>query len=61
MPKGQHAGRPGGQKAKAETKYLIYFSNRIKYFQNEVYNEMKNGYGKLGKSLWKFYETISDN
>ena len=42
----------------AETKYLIYFSNRLTYFANDVYSELKSGYEKLGKLLWKFYEAV---
>ena len=42
----------------AETKYLIYFSNRLTYFENNVYSELKSGYEKLGKLLWKFYEAV---
>lgn len=42
----------------AETKYLIYFSNRLGYFDERVHLELKNGYNKLGKLLWKFYETV---
>ena len=42
----------------AETKYLIYFSNRLAFFENNVYSELKSGYEKLGKLLWKFYEAV---
>ena len=44
----------------AETKYLIYFSNRLTYFENHVYKELKTGYEKLGKLLWKFYRAVKD-
>jgi four helix bundle protein len=42
----------------AETKYLLYFSNRLGYFEKDTYNELKKGYDKLGKLLWKFYRAI---
>jgi four helix bundle protein len=42
----------------AESKYLIYFSNRLQYFKSEEYRELKTGYDEVGKKLWKFYETI---
>ena len=43
----------------AEAKYLIYFSHRLEYLKDDEYNDLKDGYIKLGKSLWKFYETVS--
>ena len=45
----------------AETKYLLYFSNRLGYFQDAVYDELKQGYHILGKLLWRFYEKVRDN
>ena len=45
----------------AEVKYLIYFSNRLSYFQENSYNELKNGYDILGKMVWRFYEKIRSN
>lgn len=42
----------------AETKYLLYFSNRLKYLSDNEYNKVKQGYEKLGKRLWKFYESV---
>ena len=42
----------------AETKYLIYFSNRLGYIEEITYSELKTGYDKLGKMLWKFYEAV---
>ena len=44
----------------AETKYLIYFSNRLGYFKEGEYSNLKNGYNTLGKLLWKFYEAVRD-
>jgi four helix bundle protein len=44
----------------AETKYLLYFSNRLGYFEKDTYNKLKKGYDTLGKLLWKFYEAIRD-
>jgi hypothetical protein len=43
----------------AEAKYLVYFSYRLGYLKGEDYAELRGGYDKLGKSLWKFYETVS--
>lgn len=45
----------------AETKYLVYFSNRLGYFQDSEYNKLKQGYNTLGKLLWRFYEKVSRN
>ena len=42
----------------AETKYLLYFSNRLGYLEKDTYKELKEGYETLGKLLWKFYEAI---
>ena len=43
-----------------EVKYLIYFSNRLEYFQNAEYKELRDGYNALGRMLWKFYDAIRD-
>jgi len=43
----------------AEAKYLVYFSYRLAYLNRKDYSELRDGYDKLGKSLWKFYETVS--
>ena len=42
----------------AETKYLLYFSHRLGYINGNKYNEIKSGYERLGKQLWRFYETV---
>lgn len=42
----------------AETKYLLYFSNRLEYFQEGEYSNLKTGYNTLGKLLWKFYQAV---
>jgi four helix bundle protein len=42
----------------AETKYLLYFSNRLDYIKSEEYREIKGGYEEFGKKLWKFYEAV---
>jgi four helix bundle protein len=44
----------------AETKYLLYFSDRLGYFEKDTYNKLKKGDDMLGKLLWKFYEAIRD-
>jgi hypothetical protein len=43
----------------AEAKYLVYFSYRLGYLKRKEHSELRDGYDKLGKSLWKFYETVS--
>jgi four helix bundle protein len=43
----------------AESKYLTYFSHRLSYLNDEDYATLKGGFDKLGKNLWKFYETVS--
>ena len=45
----------------AETKYLIYFSHRLEYLSDSEYDKIKKGYEKLGKKLWKFYESVRGN
>ena len=42
----------------AETKYLLYFSHRLEYINDNKYDEIKNGYERLGKQLWRFYESV---
>jgi four helix bundle protein len=42
----------------AETKYLLYFSNRLGYINSQIYRELKTGYDVLGKLLWRFYEAV---
>jgi four helix bundle protein len=42
----------------AETKYLMYFSDRLDYIQKDNYSELKQGYRILGKILWRFYEKV---
>ena len=42
----------------AETKYLVYFSNRLGYLQDEDYQKLRKGYENLGKLLWKFYTAV---
>ena len=43
----------------AETKYLLYFSHRLGYLENDKYDDLRKGYETLGKLLWKFYEAVS--
>lgn len=45
----------------AETKYLIYFSNRLQYIDDTVYMELSKEYETLGKLLWRFYERVKSN
>ena len=42
----------------AEVKYLVYFAHRLGYLRDVEYTDLKNGYERLGKSLWRFYETV---
>ena len=42
----------------AETKYLLYFAQRLNYLQSDEYNNIKDAYEELGKKLWKFYEAV---
>ena len=42
----------------AEVKYLVYFAKRLGYLQDAEYTDLKNGYERLGKSLWRFYEKV---
>ena len=42
----------------AETKYLLYFSNRLEFFHGPIYEELKSITEKLGKKLWKFYDKV---
>ena len=42
----------------AEVKYLVYFAQRLGYLQDAEYTDLKNGYERLGKSLWRFYEKV---
>jgi four helix bundle protein len=44
----------------AETKYLIYFSNRLGYFREQDYKNLSNGYEILGKLLWRFYDAVAN-
>ena len=43
----------------AETKYLLYFSNRLGYFNDNNYEGLNEGYNTLGKLLWRFYQKIN--
>jgi four helix bundle protein len=45
----------------AETKYLLYFSNRLGYFDKDTYTKLNEGYETLGKLLWKFYVKVKGN
>jgi four helix bundle protein len=42
----------------AETKYLLYFSNRLKYLGDKEYQVLKKDTDTLGKMLWKFYKAV---
>jgi four helix bundle protein len=43
----------------AETKYLLYFSNRLGFIKGQDYKNLKAGYDFLGKLLWRFYESVN--
>ena len=42
----------------AETKYLLYFSNRLGYFNDNYYDKLQEDYRTLGKLLWRFYQKV---
>lgn len=42
----------------AETKYLLHFSHKLRYLQDEQYEEIDAEYEVLGKRLWRFYEKV---
>ena len=42
----------------AETKYLLYFEKLLGLLSDEEYDKIRKGYEKLGKKLWRFYETV---
>ena len=42
----------------AETKYLLYFSHRLGYINNEKIKSLEADSGLLGKKLWRFYDKI---
>ena len=42
----------------AETKYLLYFSNRLGYVRGQDYKKLKADFDVLGKLLWKFYTAV---
>ena len=44
----------------AETKYLVYFSHRLAYLSNKEVDKLNEGYDKLGKMLWRFYESVQN-
>ena len=45
----------------AETKYLLYFSDRLGYFNDDSYEKLKDGYRTLGKLLWRFYQKVKND
>jgi four helix bundle protein len=45
----------------AETKYLLYFSNRLRYLEKDKFSNLNEGYNTLGRLLWRFYEKAKTN
>ena len=45
----------------AETKYLLHFAHRLGYLSDNDYEELEQGYERLGKKLWKFYKAVRGN
>lgn len=43
----------------AETKYLLYFSNKLKYLVDINFAELQKDFDILGAKLWKLYEKVS--
>ena len=44
----------------AETKYLLYFSNRLGYLKKDPYQKLKEDYRTLGRLLWQFYRRVNN-
>ena len=44
----------------AETKYLVYFSNRLGYLEAANYKGLKVKCEILGKKIWRFYQSINN-
>lgn len=44
----------------AETKYLLYFSDRLDYLKKDLYQKLKNDYRTLVKLLWRFYQKVKN-
>lgn len=44
----------------SEVKYLIYFSNRLGYLNDDMYKMVEGKTKELGSKLWKFYEKIRE-
>lgn len=44
----------------AETKYLLYFSNRLGYLNQETYERLSDRAQELGAKLWKFYGKVRE-
>jgi four helix bundle protein len=42
----------------AETKYLLYFSGRLRYLKENELARLTADYALLGKTLFKTYETV---
>jgi four helix bundle protein len=42
----------------AETKYLLSFSNRLKYLNDKEYKDLEKECNIIGKMLWRFYEAV---
>jgi four helix bundle protein len=42
----------------AETKHLLYFSQRFGYINSDSYKQHNEQLELLGKKLWKFYDTV---
>lgn len=45
----------------AETKYLLHFAHRLGYLSDNDYEELEQGYERLGKKLWKSYKAVRGN
>ncbi len=41
-----------------ESKYLLYFSQRLDYICAPEYEKLENDCEVLGKKLWRFYEKV---
>ena len=57
---GKKAGMPGSLEAN-EAEILLYFSDRLGYFDGDSYNKLKSGYRTQGKLLWRFYQKVKSD
>lgn len=42
----------------AETKYLLHFASQLEYLAEPARETLFDGYERLGRQLWRFYEKV---